>query len=221
MSLGLTIAPGRLSLAALRDIANGEGPVTIAPEAWEVVAASAEVVDKVIRERRTVYGVNTGFGSLARTRIADLDVAELQRRLVLSHAVGTGPLLEDRVVRLVLAIKANALARGHSGVRRPVIEALLALLNAEVYPAIPAKGSVGASGDLAPLAHLSAALIGTGEMRVKGELVPAAEGLKRATLKPLQLAAKEGLALLNGSQVSTALALAGLFAVDSDVAARR
>jgi histidine ammonia-lyase len=219
MSGGMELRPGRLDLAALRSIADGAGPVTIAAGAWEKVAASAEVVAKIVRERRTVYGVNTGFGSLARTRIPDSDVAELQRRLVLSHAVGTGPLLEDRVVRLILAIKANALARGHSGVRREVIEALLHLLNAGVYPAIPAKGSVGASGDLAPLAHLSAALIGTGEMRVEGMLMPAAEGLKRAGLEPLQLAAKEGLALLNGSQVSTALALAGLFAVQDVFAA--
>jgi histidine ammonia-lyase len=219
MARGIAVTSGRLGLELLRRIADGAGPVTIAPQAWEKVAASAEVVDKIVRERRTVYGVNTGFGSLARKRIPDSDVAELQRRLVLSHAVGTGPLLEDRVVRLILAIKANALARGHSGVRREVIEALLKLLNAGIFPAIPAKGSVGASGDLAPLAHLSAALIGTGEMRVEGRLVPAVEGLKRAGLEPIQLAAKEGLALLNGSQVSTALALAGLFAVEDVFAA--
>jgi histidine ammonia-lyase len=219
MARGIAVTPGGLDLGLLRQMADGAGPVTIEPQAWAKVAASAEVVDKIVRERRTVYGVNTGFGSLARTRIPDSDVAELQRRLVLSHAVGTGALLEDRVVRLILAIKANALARGHSGVRREVIEALLKLLNAGVYPAIPAKGSVGASGDLAPLAHLSAALIGTGEMRVEGKLVPAAEGLKRAGLEPIQLAAKEGLALLNGSQVSTALALAGLFAVQDVFAA--
>jgi histidine ammonia-lyase len=219
MARGIAVTPGRLGLELLRRIADGAGPVTIAPDAWTKVAASAEVVDKIVRERRTVYGVNTGFGSLARKRIPDSDVAELQRRLVLSHAVGTGSLLEDRVVRLILAIKANALARGHSGVRREVIEALLKLLNAGIFPAIPAKGSVGASGDLAPLAHLSAALIGTGEMRVEGRLVPAVEGLKRAGLEPIQLAAKEGLALLNGSQVSTALALAGLFAVQDVFAA--
>jgi histidine ammonia-lyase len=219
MARGIAVTPGRLDLELLRRIADGAGPVTVAPEAWEKVAASAEVVDKIVRERRTVYGVNTGFGSLARKRIPDSDVAELQRRLVLSHAVGTGPLLEDRVVRLILAIKANALARGHSGVRQEIIEALLKLLNAGVYPAIPAKGSVGASGDLAPLAHLSAALIGTGEMRVEGQLVPAVKGLKRAGLEPIRLAAKEGLALLNGSQVSTALALAGLFAVQDVFAA--
>jgi histidine ammonia-lyase len=203
----------------LRAVADGAGPVSLATGAWQRVTASSEVIEKVLDNGRGVYGVNTGFGILAQKRIADADVTELQRRLVLSHAVGTGPLLEDRVVRLVLLTKANALARGHSGVRRPVIEALLALLNAGIYPAIPAKGSVGASGDLAPLAHLSAALIGVGQMRVRGQFVPAAEGPKQAGLEPLVLAAKEGLALLNGTQVSTALGLAGLFAAQDVFAA--
>jgi histidine ammonia-lyase len=219
MSAAMVITPGRLDLEMLRAVAEGAGPVSFDAGAWERVAASSEVIDTVLSEHRVVYGVNTGFGILARKRIADADVAELQRRLVLSHAVGTGPLLEDKVVRLVLLTKANALARGHSGVRRPVIEALLALLNFGIYPAIPAKGSVGASGDLAPLAHLSATLIGIGQMRIKGELVPAAEGLKQAGLEPLVLAAKEGLALLNGTQVSTALGLAGLFAAQDVFAA--
>jgi histidine ammonia-lyase len=219
MSAAMVITPGRLDLEMLRAVAEGAGPVSFDAGAWERVAASSEVIDKILSEHRVVYGVNTGFGILARKRIADADVAELQRRLVLSHAVGTGPLLEDKVVRLVLLTKANALARGHSGVRRPVIEALLALLNCGIYPAIPAKGSVGASGDLAPLAHLSATLIGIGQMRIKGELVPAAEGLKQAGLEPLVLAAKEGLALLNGTQVSTALGLAGLFAAQDVFAA--
>jgi len=219
MSAAMVITPGRLDLEMLRAVAEGAGPVSFDAGAWERVAASSEVIDKVLSEHRVVYGVNTGFGILARKRIADADVAELQRRLVLSHAVGTGPLLEDKVVRLVLLTKANALARGHSGVRRPVIEALLALLNCGIYPAIPAKGSVGASGDLAPLAHLSATLIGIGQMRIKGELMPAAEGLKQAGLEPLVLAAKEGLALLNGTQVSTALGLAGLFAAQDVFAA--
>jgi histidine ammonia-lyase len=219
MSAAMVITPGRLDLEMLRAVAEGAGPVSFDAGAWERVAAASEVIDKVLSEHRVVYGVNTGFGILARKRIADADVAELQRRLVLSHAVGTGPLLEDKVVRLVLLTKANALARGHSGVRRPVIEALLALLNCGIYPAIPAKGSVGASGDLAPLAHLSATLIGIGQMRIKGELVPAAEGLKQAGLEPLVLAAKEGLALLNGTQVSTALGLAGLFAAQDVFAA--
>src|SRR5262245_34232810 len=200
MSEAIVLTPGQLDLEMLRRIADGAGPVSLAPAAWERVSASARVIEKVINEHRVVYGVNTGFGSLARKRIADADVTELQRRLVISHAVGTGPLLEDRAVRLVLTTKANALARGPSGVRRPVLAALVTLLNAGVYPAIPAKGSVGASGALAPLAHLSAALIGIGQTRVKGELVPAVDGLKRAGLEPPVLAAKEGLALLNGTQ---------------------
>jgi histidine ammonia-lyase len=219
MGTAIVVTPGRLELQMMRRIADGAGPVSLASSAWQPVAASTAVIEKVLSEHRVVYGVNTGFGILARKRIADGDVTELQRRLVLSHAVGTGPLLEDRVVRLVLLTKANALARGHSGVRRHIIETLLALLNAGIYPAIPAKGSVGASGDLAPLAHLSAALIGIGEMRVKGELVPASEGLKQAGLQPLVLAAKEGLALLNGTQVSTSLGLAGLFAAQDVFAA--
>src|SRR5919206_2640722 len=188
MGTAIVVTPGRLELQMMRRIADGAGPVSLASSAWQPVAASTAVIEKVLSEHRVVYGVNTGFGILARKRVADGDVTELQRRLVLSHAVGTGPLLEDRVVRLVLLTKANALARGHSGVRRHIIEALLALLNAGIYPAIPAKGSVGASGDLAPLAHLSATLIGIGQMRVKGELVPASEGLKQAGLQPLVLA---------------------------------
>jgi histidine ammonia-lyase len=146
-------------------------------------------------------------------------LTELQRRLVRSHAVGTGELLADDIVRLVLALKVNALARGHSGVRRAVIEALASLYNANVLPAIPAKGSVGASGDLAPLAHLSLALIGEGEFRAGGATVAARDGLSRAGVAPVVLAAKEGLALLNGTQVSTALAAKGLFAIENVFAA--
>jgi histidine ammonia-lyase len=206
------LAPGALGLDDLRRLTKPGLRLTLDPSCWAKVEAGAATVAAVLGRDRAVYGVNTGFGSLARTRISADAVTELQRRLVLSHAAGTGPLLDDRIVRMVLAIKVNSLARGHSGVRRELIEALLALLEADVLPAIPSQGSVGASGDLAPLAHLSAALIGMGEMRVSGETLPAALGLKRAGLSPLRLAAKEGLALLNGSQVSTALAAAGLFA---------
>jgi histidine ammonia-lyase len=159
------------------------------------------------------YGVNTGFGKLASVRIADADLATLQRNLILSHAVGTGPALPDGVVRLLLAMKAASLARGASGVRPVVIEALTGALKADALPVIPAKGSVGASGDLAPLAHMTAALMGFGEIRLKGETLPAAEALKRAGLSPLALGAKEGLALINGTQVSTTLALTGLAAI--------
>jgi histidine ammonia-lyase len=172
------------------------------------------VVQAVIDRGETAYGINTGFGALARTHIKDDQLTELQRRLVLSHAAGTGEPLSDSIVRAVLILKINGLARGFSGIRRGVIEALVALLNAEVYPRIPAKGSVGASGDLAPLAHMSATLLGIGEVSHKGKVLSAVEGLKIAGLKPIDLAAKEGLALLNGTQVSTALAATGLFAAD-------
>jgi histidine ammonia-lyase len=215
----VTLTPGSLSLGQVRRLAETPCRVALDPACWPAVERSAAVVQAVLDEGRVAYGVNTGFGSLARTRISDPAVAELQRRLVLSHACGVGPLLPDRVVRLILLLKVNSLARGHSGVRRTVIETLLALLEAEAYPAIPAQGSVGASGDLAPLAHLSCALIGVGEIRLGGTLLPAAEALGALGLAPLQLAAKEGLALLNGSQVSTALAAAGLFAADRVFAA--
>src|SRR5215467_12934223 len=152
------LLPGRLTLADLRHIDETQAPIRLAPSCWPGVETSAAAVHAVLAEKRTVYGVNTGFGSLARTRIADEQVGELQRRLVLSHAAGTGPLLDDRLVRLVMILKINGLSRGASGIRRVVIEALTALVNAGVHPLIPAKGSVGASGDLAPLAHLAATL---------------------------------------------------------------
>ncbi|MGH6959618.1 MAG: aromatic amino acid lyase, partial [Dongiaceae bacterium] len=195
------LKPGTLTLPQLRVLADGGQPIALDPGCWSRIDAAADTVQAVIRERRTVYGVNTGFGSLAHTRISDDQVAELQRRLVLSHAAGTGPLLDDRIVRLVMMLKVNGLALGFSGARRPVLESLVALVNAGAYPLVPAKGSVGASGDLAPLAHMTAALLGVGEMRVNGRTVPAAEGLKAAGLAPMSLAAKEGLALLNGTQV--------------------
>ncbi|HSR70985.1 MAG TPA: aromatic amino acid lyase, partial [Kiloniellales bacterium] len=206
------LTPGRLSLSDLRRALRGPLRVTLDPDAFAAIEASAEVVAAVLREGRTVYGVNTGFGSLAQTRISDDRVGELQRRLVRSHSAGVGEPLPDPVVRAVLLLKINALGQGYSGVRRELIEGLLALLKADALPVVPAKGSVGASGDLAPLAHLSAALLGEGEIRLTGETLPAAAALERIGLAPLDLHAKEGLALLNGTQVSTALALHGLFA---------
>jgi histidine ammonia-lyase len=161
----------------------------------------------------TVYGINTGFGRLARQRIDAAQVQELQRRLLLSHAVGVGPPLPDAVVRRVLALKVNALAQAHSGVRPELVRLLVDMLASDLLPVVPAQGSVGASGDLAPLAHLSLLLIGEGEARLGGEALPGGEALRRAGLQPLTLAAKEGLALLNGTQVSTALAASGLFRI--------
>ncbi|HEX4570386.1 MAG TPA: histidine ammonia-lyase [Dongiaceae bacterium] len=213
------LRPGTLTLDDLERLMGDRRRIAIDPAAWGPVEASAAVVARIVAEGRTAYGVNTGFGSLAKTRIPAEAVTELQRRLVLSHAAGTGPLLEDRLVRGIMIAKINGLARGASGVRRSVIEALAALVNNGVHPCIPAKGSVGASGDLAPLAHMTAALMGEGEIRIEGRVVPARAGLARAGLVPLDLAAKEGLALLNGTQVSAVLAAAGLFAANRVFAA--
>jgi len=158
-----------------------------------------------------VYGVNTGFGELANVRIGADRLAQLQRRLILSHAAGIGPPLPDAAVRGMLLLRANTLARGHSGVRAELIEALLALLNHDVLPVVPSRGSVGASGDLAPLAHLALPLLGRGTLRASGAELPAEEGLRRAGLQPFELAPKEGLALINGTQaMSSLLALAAL-----------
>ncbi len=206
------LRPGTLKLAQLRAFWRGPREVALDPGCHGAIEASAETVATVLREGRSVYGINTGFGSLAGTTIDTDQVTELQRRLVLSHCTGVGAPLSARVTRLVLLLKVNALAQGRSGIRLSVIEALLALLDAGALPVLPAKGSVGASGDLAPLAELAAVLLGEGEVMLAGETLPAAAALKRAGLAPIQLGAKEGLALLNGTQVSTALALDGLFA---------
>ncbi|KAA0678720.1 histidine ammonia-lyase [Azospirillum brasilense] len=215
----LTIDPGHLALPDLRRILRDPPVLALTPSCRAAIEASARTVAEAAGGERAVYGVNTGFGLLAKKRIPPDQVRELQRRLVLSHSAGTGPDLPPGVVRLILALKVNALARGHSGVRMVVIEALLALFNRGVLPVVPAKGSVGASGDLAPLAHLTGVLIGEGEADVDGERLPAAAALARAGLAPLVLEAKEGLALLNGTQVSTALGLAGLVAAEDGFAA--
>ncbi|HWE44894.1 MAG TPA: histidine ammonia-lyase [Caulobacteraceae bacterium] len=215
----LTVGAGSLTLKQLRGVLAGPVRLDIAPDALKAVDAGAKAIAKIVASGKVVYGVNTGFGLLANTQIPPHDLEALQRNLVLSHACGVGPLLPDAVVRLILVLKIASLSRGASGIRRTTLLALKALLDAEIYPCIPAKGSVGASGDLAPLAHLSAVLIGVGEARVNGQIMPAAEALKQAGLEPLTLGPKEGLALLNGTQVSTALALTGLFATEDVFAA--
>ncbi len=215
----LIIKPGLLRLAEIRRIGGGGLRLAIDPSADKAVHASAEAVAEAVARGAPAYGINTGFGKLAKTHIPDAQLELLQANLVRSHAVGTGALLDAATVRLILALKAASLARGFSGVRPLVIEGLLALYNSGVLPCIPSKGSVGASGDLAPLAHMTLALTGEGEVSVEGRIVTAAEGLARAGLKPLVLAAKEGLALLNGTQVSTALALRALFETEDLFAA--
>ena len=202
---------GRLSLHDLLRFWRRPARIALDPASYAALERSARTVAEVVAAGRRVYGINTGFGSLARQTISAGQVAELQTRLVLSHSCGVGAPLDERVVRLVLLLKINALSRGHSGIRGVVVDRLVQLLNDELYPVIPAKGSVGASGDLAPLAHLSAVLLGHGEISQGGRRRPAAEVLAEHGIAPIELAAKEGLALLNGTQVSTALALHGLF----------
>jgi len=207
----LTLIPGSLTLAQLRQVWQQPLQLTLDESAHQAINDSVACVEAIVAEGRTAYGINTGFGLLAQTRIATHDLENLQRSLVLSHAAGVGEPLDDNIVRLMMVLKINSLARGFSGIRLSVIEALIALVNAGIYPWIPAKGSVGASGDLAPLAHMSLTLLGEGKARYRGEWLPAATALQKAGLAPVTLAAKEGLALLNGTQASTAFALRGLF----------
>jgi histidine ammonia-lyase len=210
---GLILSPGSVTLADLRAIWNG-APVSLHGEAWAAIEAAAESVGRIVAGGRTVYGVNTGFGLLAQTRIPDDRLAELQTNLILSHSCGLGEPLDRRIVRLAMVLKAIGLGRGHSGVRRAVVEQILRLVEADALPAIPSQGSVGASGDLAPLAHMSAAMLGEGRIALGGETLPAAEALARLGLAPLVLGPKEGLALINGTQVSTAIALDALFTAE-------
>jgi histidine ammonia-lyase len=206
---------GQLSLATLRQIHAQPATISVSAEDRRSVADAAALVDTIVARGEAAYGINTGFGLLAQTRIAADQLELLQRNLLLSHAAGVGEPLSDAVVRLILALKVNSLARGNSGISLVVIDALQTLLAQEIYPVIPGQGSVGASGDLAPLAHLSATLLGVGEVRIQGQRLPATEGLKRAGLAPIRLRPKEGLALINGTQVSTALALAALFGAEN------
>ncbi|MGI2175580.1 histidine ammonia-lyase [Shewanella ulleungensis] len=205
------LVPGTLTLAQARAISRNSVKLTLAKVAIKDINQSAEIVQQVLREGRTVYGINTGFGLLANTKIAAQDLQLLQRSIVLSHAAGIGQYMQDATVRLMMVLKINSLSRGFSGIRLEVIEFLMQLVNAGVYPCVPEKGSVGASGDLAPLAHMCLPLLGEGEMSYQGQIISATEGLDIAGLAPIELAAKEGLALLNGTQASTALALEGLF----------
>ncbi|MEO8312936.1 MAG: histidine ammonia-lyase [Caldimonas sp.] len=211
MGESLELRAGALSLEHLQAIHGGGLRLRVPEASRERIRASAAVVQRAARGDAPVYGVNTGFGKLAGTRIGAGDLAQLQLNLIRSHSVGVGAALSARVVRLILGLKAASLARGHSGVREEVVDALLAAHNAGLVPFIPSQGSVGASGDLAPLAHLALALIGEGEFVVDGVRRPARDVLSNAGLAPIALAAKEGLALINGTQVSTALALHALF----------
>ena len=206
---------GQLGLKELRGLGSGKCRLQLSGGDRARVRRGAASVVRLISGGQIVYGINTGFGALSQRRIPTSRLRQLQKNLVLSHSAGTGPLLPDHVVRLTLALKIASLAQGYSGVRPRTISALQRLLDTQTYPCIPSKGSVGASGDLAPLAHLAAVLLGVGQVRRNGRILSARQGLTLAGLRPITLAPKEGLALLNGTQVSTALALTGLFAIES------
>ncbi len=210
----MLLRPGRLMLEELQAIHAGGHRLLLDPMALPAVQASAAVVQRAAAGEAAVYGVNTGFGKLASTRIGAEDLATLQRNLIRSHSVGVGEPLAPAVVRLMLALKAASLGRGFSGVRPEVIDALLAVHNAGLVPWVPAQGSVGASGDLAPLSHMTLALMGEGDFVVDGRRVPAAPLLREHGIAPLVLAPKEGLALINGTQTSTALALHALLSFE-------
>jgi len=215
----LTIDNQLIALNVLRAAWQEPLSVSLGLNAKRRIAESNELIDDVVAGGDQVYGVNTGFGQLASVRISDDELAHLQVNLVRSHAVGVGEDLDDEIVRLVMLMKVIALAEGFSGVRIQLVELLCGMINHNIYPRIPSRGSVGASGDLAPLAHMAGALIGEGEVRVNGSLMSAVDALDAAGLEPIQLAPKEGLALLNGTQVSTALTLAGVFRTENLLAA--
>src|SRR5271170_8007495 len=200
-----------LSLDQIASVAVNGRKVAIAAEAYPRMEASRAVVENVVACCTTAYGINTGFGKLSDVRIGSDQLEALQRNLVRSHACGIGEPLPEDEVRAMLLLRANVLAKGLSGVRPVVVETLVAMLNQGVHPVIPARGSVGASGDLAPLAHLALALIGEGEVLLAGSCMPASVALERTGIEPLTLAAKEGLALLNGTQ---AMAGVGALAVE-------
>jgi histidine ammonia-lyase len=206
----ITILPGNTSLEDWRAIYRGATP-RLHDSCRAAIAASASAIDRILARGEPVYGINTGFGKLATVRIADADLSRLQRNIVLSHAAGTGEPLPMRLVRFMMALKLASLGQGASGVRPQTVECLEAMLAAQITPVVPSQGSVGASGDLAPLAHMAAAMIGVGHVDTPSGRLPAAEGLALANLQPLALGPKEGLALLNGTQFSTAVTLAALF----------
>ena len=212
--MSVTLTPGDVPLSDWRAIYRG-APVTLDPAAHPAIAASAAAVARILARGEPVYGINTGFGKLASVRIEAGDLATLQRNIVLSHAAGVGEPSPIPIIRLMLALKLASLAQGASGVAPATIALLEALLAQGLIPVIPCKGSVGASGDLAPLAHMAATMIGVGEIFVGDQRLPAADALAQAGLQPLTLGPKEGLALLNGTQFSTANALAALFEAET------
>ena len=210
----IVMTPGAVPLADWRHIWHGAS-VRLDPACGPAVVAGAAAVAQILARGDPVYGINTGFGKLASIRIESADLETLQRRIVLSHAAGVGEPMPVQVARLMMALKLASLAQGFSGVQPATLALLEAMLARDLIPLVPAQGSVGASGDLAPLAHMTASMIGVGEVLCDGNVLPAAEALARVGLEPVSLRPKEGLALLNGTQFSTAYALAGLFEAEA------
>jgi histidine ammonia-lyase len=219
MTAEICITPGALTLEQLRRAAKQPVRLRLSDDSTPAILAAVDTVRQVLSEGRVIYGINTGFGLLANTIIPNEELEHLQRSIVLSHAAGVGPLMRDSTVRLMMLLKINSLARGYSGIRLEVLEGLIKLVNAGIYPCVPQKGSVGASGDLVPLAHMCCVLLGEGEVQYQGRILTGREGLRLAGLEPFILGPKEGLALLNGTQASTAFALEGLFAAEELFAA--
>ncbi|MCA3574208.1 MAG: aromatic amino acid lyase, partial [Aestuariivirga sp.] len=215
----IAIGERPIVLADMRAALAGPITVSLSERSEALIRRSAATVERLLASGDAIYGVNTGFGKLAKTRIAARDLDRLQINIVRSHAAGVGAPLSEGVTRLILLLKLNALAQGASGISLAAMQALAGLINADVLPVIPGQGSVGASGDLAPLAHMSLVLIGEGEAMMKGARMPGAAALSAAGVSPVALGPKEGLALLNGTQVSTALALSGLVAAERNAEA--
>src|SRR6202451_4604812 len=210
----IALRAGEASLADWRAIWRGAA-VAVDPSHRPAVAASAAAVERILARGEPVYGINTGFGKLAGVRIEPVDLAQLQRNIVLSHAAGVGEPASVATTRLMMALKLGSLAQGASGVQPRTLGLIEAMLTRGLTPVVPAQGSVGASGDLAPLAHMAAAMIGVGEARVGDRIAPAAAALAEVGLEPITPQPKEGLALLNGTQFSTANALVGLFKAET------
>ena len=206
MTEAILLDGNSLTIDAVRRVADERAPVALAPAARDRMARTRAIVDGIVARNDAVYGVTTGFGKLSDVAIPPDRLAELQINLVRSHAAGVGPLLPAREVRAMMLLRANVLAKGFSGARSVIVELLAAMLGAGIHPQIPEQGSVGASGDLAPLAHLALAIVGEGEVEVNGALRPAADALRAAGLAPITLGPKEGISLINGTQAHTGIA---------------
>ena len=210
----LKINGGNLQISDVLKVARERGEVGLEEGAIERVKKSRNQVEDLVKANKVVYGITTGFGSFSDTKISPEEAIELQENLIESHSAGTGDLLPVEVVRAMMLLRANALAKGHSGIRYSTLKLLLEMLNKEVHPLVPSQGSVGASGDLVPLAHMSLALLGKGEVEFRGEFIPADKALKKVGLKSIKLKSKEGLALINGTQMMGALGSIALFEAD-------